>query len=123
MPPGCESRADYDAHLLLAKAAEVGKSEAALVADGPWCLFQERPTVGPKYRSAQGCGESFYRVYNADDHVVMTANAGPRDPRTGAVTVAVNWMVAGTEASRPDYEAMVDAVRRRIIDGPIRLTS
>lgn len=121
--PGFESRSDYSAHLLLAKAAEVGKPEAVVVADDPKCMFQERPTAGPNYRSVQGCGESFYRVYNADDHVVMTANASPRDPSTGAVTVAVIWMVAGAEASRPDYDAMVEAVRRRIIDGPMRLPS
>lgn len=40
---GFESHATYESHQqLLAKAAEVGKSQAVLIADGPWCLLQER---------------------------------------------------------------------------------
>lgn len=41
---GFESHADYDAQPL-AKAVEAGRSHAALVADGPWCLPEEAAAV------------------------------------------------------------------------------
>lgn len=72
------------------------------------------------YKCVDQCGSAFY-VYDADWHVVMTADAEMVDPAAGTVQVSVIWKQVGVKSGTPQYEAMVQAVRQRVIDGPVTL--
>lgn len=70
------------------------------------------------FKAIQACGESFYRVYNEAGRVVMTANVGATDEETGFIPVSPIWK-DGAALGSPDFNAMIEAVRQRVIEGPL----
>lgn len=66
------------------------------------------------YRSIQGCGESFFRVYNEAGRVVMTAKCpkdGPTDSDTGFSAVAVIWQDHNEVFGTKGFKDAINAVR------------
>jgi len=69
-----------------------------------------------KFEAVQACGESFYRAY-LNGTVVMTANVKAAD-EFGFIAVSPIW-TNGAKSGSADHNAMVEAIRSRVIAGPI----
>lgn len=71
------------------------------------------------FRCIQGCGESFFRVYDDKYRLVMTANVSSHQCRCGVHPVSVIWNADDVSTDTPQFDAMIQAVRHRAAFGPL----